>query len=275
MINKSNNDGVSKNTSSNFSGVVTFNDYFLKSKENGKSKKFNTPSEIPPQISTNHILGALPDFDIVRLFPHLEFVFLPSGEEIHPADELSRYIYFPETAVVSEVCDLADGNSIETAMVGSDGATGLEAILGLKPPPRRARITIEGNAWRIKTDILKQEFVRAGKLQMLLLDYINRHINQISQRLICKSFHLIEKRLCCWLLMLHDRVKNNQLKLTQENTALLFGAHRPSITLAAQALRGKGLIDYSRGGISILDRQGLEYSACECYSVFHLNHSNY
>lgn len=222
-------------------------------------------------ISSNRILGALSDFDAARLMPHLDFVVLSHGAEIYLAGELNQYVYFPETAVVSCLSDLEDGNTVETAMIGGEGATGLSSIFSSQPPTHRAQVTVGGNAWRIKTCVLKQEFARGGKIQTLLLGFLNDYINQISQRLVCKSFHVIEKRLCSWLLMLDDRVKHNQLILTQENAALLLGANRPTITIAAQTLRNKGLIDYARGKFHLLDRRGLEVSACECYSVLQTN----
>lgn len=218
-------------------------------------------------ILRNRIIGSLSDYDAARLMPHLDFVLLSQGEEIYPAGEYNRYVLFPETAVVSYLYDLEDGSAMETAMIGSEGATGLCAVFGSEPTTHRARITVGGNAWRIKTEILKQEFARGGKIQAMLLAYMNEHINQVSQRFVCKSFHIIEKRLCSWLLMLHDRLQNNQLMLTQENAALLLGTNRPTITIAAQTLRNKGLIDYTRGKFTLLDREGLENSACECYFV--------
>jgi CRP-like cAMP-binding protein len=257
------NNGASKNTVSNFSSVKSFNTVFVREKK--------AEALTAEKISNNLILGSLSNFDAARLVPHLDFVFLASGEEIYATDEPNRYVYFPETAVVSDISDLEDGNTIETAMIGHDGASGLCAVLGTNPPLHRAKTTIKGTAWRIKTETLRQEFARGGTLQTRLLDYVNLHINQISQRLVCKSFHLLEKRLCNWLLMLHDRVKTNRLKMTQERAALLLGANRPTITIAAQMLRQKGFIDYSRGGIKILDRRGLEDSACECYSALQLN----
>ncbi len=257
------NNGTSKNTVSEFSSVKSFNTIFV-----GEKKAEALSAE---KISNNRILASLSNFDAARLIPNLDFVFLASGEQIYAAGEENRYVYFPETAVVSDISDLEDGNTIETAMIGPDGASGLCAVLGANPPQHRVQTIIKGNAWRIKTEILKQEFARPGTLQTALLEYINRQISQISQRLVCKSFHLLEKRLCGWLLMLGDRVKTNRLKMTQERLALLLGANRPTITIAAQMLRKKGLIDYSRGGIKILDRAKLEDSACECYDALRLN----
>lgn len=273
----SKNTGVSKNIASKFSGIISFNDNSLsvKEKNNSKMSDLSAKSSSAEKISSNRILGSLPDFDAARLMSHLDFVLLSAGEEIYAAGEFNRYVYFPETAVASDIYDLADGCTIETAMIGSEGATGLCTILGKYPQTHRVKITIKGNAWRIKTETLKQEFARGGKMQTLLLDCVNRHINQITQRLVCKSFHLLEKRLCGWLLMLRDRVKNDRLKLTQENIALLLGANRPSVTIAALTLRNQGLIDYSRGEMFILDHQSLENSACECYSVLKSDNSNY
>ena len=271
------NRGVSKAVSSKFSGVEYFgNSLTVKEKSGGKTHESLSPAETFPsrKISDNRILGALPEFEAARLSGHFDFVRLSAGKELYAAGENAQYVYFPETAVASEICDLEDGSTIETVMIGSDGATGLSAILGKRPSARRTKIIVSGNAWRIKTDALEREFARAGKMQTLLLDCINRHINQISQRLVCKTFHFLEKRLCGWLLMLHDRVKKNRLKMTQENIALLLGANRPSITLAALTLRNRGLIDYSRGGISILDLQKMKNSACECYSVLEADNSD-
>lgn len=216
-------------------------------------------------ISSNRIVGSLSDYDAARLMPHFDFVALSDGAEIYGAGEAVRYVYFPETAVVSYLHDLADGGTIETAMIGSEGATGLCSVLGSQPPHHRAQATVGGTAWRIKSDALKQELTRGGNLQTLLFAFMSAHINQISQRLVCKSFHVIEKRFCTWLLMLHDRVQHNRLTLTQENAALLLGANRPTVSIVAQNLRANRLIDYSRGKFHILDRRRLENSACECY----------
>jgi CRP-like cAMP-binding protein len=216
----------------------------------------------------NKILNSLPQFDLVRLIPHLDYVYLPAGKVLYQLNETVEHIYFPETAVASNISDLEDGSTIETSMVGNEGATGVSALLGTEPAFQRSQITIKGAAWKIKTEILRQELVKPGKLQALIFDYVNYHMNHILQRLICKSFHVIEQRFCSWLLMLQDRAKTEQLPVTHENTALLLGSQRPSITMVAQILRKKGLIDYSRGGIFIQDRRKMENAACECYSVF-------
>lgn len=220
---------------------------------------------------SNYILTSQSDFDFARLLPHLETVTLSAGKELHGSGERSQYVYFPETAVISNLYTLVDGSTIEVAMIGREGATDLSEIFGSQASAHWAQVAVGGTALQIKTETLKQEFKRGGRIQMMLLDYVNSHIAQISQRVVCKSFHIIEKRLCSWLLMLHDRVRKNQLPLTQEQISLFLGVHRPSVTLVAQTLRDKNLIDYTRGKVHILDRQGLENSACECYSVVQSN----
>ncbi len=275
MINGLNykNNVVSKPGSSKFSSIGNHNKVHPNVKENSAKWLANASAQTlqTQSISSNRILGSLPDYDAARLMPHLDLVLLSHGAEIYRSGEYSRYVYFPETAVVSYLYDLEDGSTIETAMIGSEGVTGLCSVLGSEPSNHRAQVIVGGNAWRIKTETLKQEFARGGKILAMLLAYMNEHINQISQRLVCKSFHVIENRLCCWLLMLRDRVENNQLMLTQENVALLLGANRPTITIAAQNLRNKGLINYARGKFYLLDRSGLENSACECYSALQTN----
>lgn len=216
---------------------------------------------------TNFILTSQSDFDFARLLPHLETVSLKGGEHLHSAGEQSRYVYFPETAVISNLYTLADGNTIEVAMIGREGASEMCAVFGAQPPAHWTQVAVGGAASRIRADVLSRQFAFGGKIQTSLLGYVNSHITQISQRVACKSFHIIEKRFCSWLLMLHDRVGQNQIAMTQEQISLFLGVHRPSVTLVAQALREKGLIDYSRGKIHILDRAGLESSACECYQM--------
>jgi len=256
-----------------FSKVGNFNSVGIavKEAETLRAKQLPDNATLTRKFLSNYILTSQSDYEFARLMPHLETVTLASGEELHSSGERNHYVYFPETAVVSNLFTLMDGSTIEVAMIGREGVTDLSEIFGSQPSAHWAQVAIGGTALRVKTEILKQEFNRGGRIQILLLDYVNSHIAQISQRVVCKSFHTIEKRLCSWLLMLHDRVRKNQLTLTQEQISLFLGVHRPTVTLVAQTLREKGLIDYMRGRVHILDRRGLENSACECYSVVQIN----
>lgn len=219
------------------------------------------------QTSLNRLLENLPASSLARLTPDLEQVSLAAGENLYKPGERMRFVYFPQTAVVSHLYMLADGNTSEVAMVGSEGIAGLNAVFNSERQQFWTEVTIPGEALRIKTEILNEEFSVDPFLRALVLDYANAHISQISQRTVCNTHHVAESRLCSWLLMLHDRVKSNRLPLTQDKIARYLGVNRPSITHIAQLLREKGLIDYTRGFISILDRRCLADSACECYEM--------
>lgn len=268
MLGIINNDSQKNIRSKSARPAEKFNNFpHLPGRDAGRFNRSSTGSQHDRRLFGNRILAAVGDCDFERMMPHFESVSLAAGRELYAACEINDYIYFPETAVVSHLCILADGKCLEIAMVGSEGATGLCAILGSPPPMHQAVVAIEGKAWRIKTEILRQEFVRAGKFQMLLIDYVNKHLAEISQRVVCESFHLLEKRLCRWLLTLHDRVTENQFTLTHDQISQFLGVNRPTLTKAAKTLRDEGLINYVRGKFYILDRQRLEAAACECYSA--------
>lgn len=238
-----------------------------------KRTKHSLLNSHPGGASSNQILAAAAhthNFDSLK--PHLEPVSLRRGAApLCAAGERSDYVYFPETAVISHLYNLADGNTIEIAMVGADGATGINSLFSSQPPTHQTSVIVDGDAQRVRADVLRQEFARGGKLQTLLLDYFNAYLAQISQRVACTSFHLTEKRFCSWLLMVQDRMRKNQLKLTQEQMAQLLGVNCPSLSRIAKKLSEKRLINYERGNFHILDRRGLETVACECYSVAQRN----
>lgn len=152
-------------------------------------------------------------------------------------------------------------------MVGKEGVSGLCSVFGSQPNTHQALVMVGGQARRIKTAVLRQEFRRVGKLQSLLLDYSNRHLMQVSQKVVCESFHPIEKWLCSWLLMLEDRIRKNQFAITHEQLSLFLGVYRPTLSTIAKNLRDKGLISYVRGKFFILNRPGLQSIACECYEA--------
>ena len=230
-------------------------------------KKTRPPyADLPERgASGNFILAAANAQSFDGLKPHLERVSLGIGKELYPAGERSDYVYFPETAVVSHLHNLADGNTIEIAMVGADGATGINSLFSSQPMLHQASVSVAGSAQRVKTDVLRREFQRGGKLQTLLLYFFNEYLAQVSQRVACTSFHLTEKRFCSWLLMLHDRARTDRLTLTHERLAQFLGVCRPSLTKIAKTLSEERLINYTRGKFHILDRRGLEAGACECY----------
>jgi CRP-like cAMP-binding protein len=216
-------------------------------------------------LLTNKILAALPPEDFERLLPHLEPVQLIAGEDLYQFEGGVTYAYFPEAAVVSQLHVLADGETTEAAMVGREGLVGLSAIFNAPQPSYWTRVLVAGSALKLRMDILKQEFGRASALQPMLLAYAGARMAQLSMRAVCASRHKVEERLCCWLLMLHDRAGEDHLQLTHELIASHLGVRRAGITETASALRDRNVISYSRGQVRILNRRRLEAAACECY----------
>lgn len=223
-----------------------------------------------PQIKnkfSNQLLNSLTDGDFLRLSPYLETVSLSSGEELNKPGENINYVYFPENLTVSQFQGFADGSTAEIIMVGNEGMVGLNAVFGSHASPFWTQVMTAGKVFRIKTNVLKEEFLHNRSLQFLLLNYANTYITQISQRVSCNIRHVAEARFCTWLLMLDDRAQSECLRLTQEQIAVCLGINRPTVTNLAQSLKENGIIDYVRGCIKILDRRRLEASACECYQA--------
>lgn len=218
-------------------------------------------------LLANELLAALPAEEFERLLPHFEPVTLTAGEDLYQFEGGIHFAYFPESAVISQLHVLGDGNTIEAAMVGREGFAGLSAVFNAPQPVYWTRVLIAGSALRIRVDILKQEFERGRVLQRVLLAYAGARIAQLSQRAVCSGRHRVDERLCCWLLMLHDRAGEEQLQLTHELIASHLGVRRAGITGSATVLREMDIISYCRGLIRILDRRRLEAAACECYEM--------
>jgi len=174
-------------------------------------------------------------------------------------------VYFPETAVISQLSYLEDGSATEIAIVGNEGMVGLSAILESPVSAYWTKVTIGGTVLRAHLDVITEEFRRVGTFQKQILAYTSSYLNQIAQRAVCNSRHRLEERLCTWLLMVHDRAQGTRLPLTHEIIAEHLGARRAGITSFCTLLRQHGAISYQRGVISVVNRQLLEEMACECY----------
>jgi CRP-like cAMP-binding protein len=218
-------------------------------------------------LLANQLLKALPEEDFARLLADLNPVSLSAGDNLYELGDQIQFAYFPENAVVAHLHILEDGNTTEAAMIGREGIIGLSAILGSPPPAHWTQATIGGAALKIEIETLRREFARGGEMQRLLLGHTGDRLTQLSQRAVCNGRHSVGERLCCWLLMIHDRVGDDQLPLTHEQIARHLGTRRAGITEAAQTLRERGVLSYSRGHLHILDRPALEASACECYGT--------
>jgi len=215
----------------------------------------------------NHLLAALSKEECARLFPHLELAPMPLGHVLYESGNELRHVYFPTTAIVSLLYVMEDGASAEIAVVGNEGIIGVALFMGGETMPNRAVVQSAGHAYRLKGQLLKQEFNRSGELQHLLLRYTQALLTQMAQTAVCNRHHSLDQQLCRWLLLSLDRLPANELVMTQELIANMLGVRREGVTEAAGNVQKAGLIDYKRGRITVLDRAGLETRACECYAV--------
>jgi CRP-like cAMP-binding protein len=218
-------------------------------------------------LAESRLLAALPLADRKHLLPRMQRTELALGETIYDSGEPLDYVYFPVSCVVSLVYTTENGATAEVGLIGSEGLIGLALLMGGETMPNRAVVVLAGQAIRLDAKLIKEEFGRGGALQSRLLRYTQALLTQIAQTAVCNRLHSMEQRLCRWLLMCQDRVYSNELHMTQEFISNMLGGRRQSVTIAAGHLQDSALIRYSRGQITILDRRGLEASACECYRV--------
>jgi CRP-like cAMP-binding protein len=215
----------------------------------------------------NTLLAALAKPEYEQLVPALAPVTLSLGDIIYESGGHLGYVYFPVTAIVSLVYVMENGATLEMGLVGNEGVVGIALFMGGETTPNRAIVQSPGTAYRLPARILKAQFKRGEMLQLMLLRYTQALITQMSQTAVCNRVHSLMQRVCRWLLLCHDRVSSDELLLTQESIAMMLGGRRESVTVVAGQLQDLRLIHYSRGHIKILDRQGLEKAACECYRV--------
>jgi CRP-like cAMP-binding protein len=224
------------------------------------SKRSTTPI-------SNRLLAALPSEEYERLLPGLQQVSFSLGEVVYEFGGHLDYVYFPATAIVSLLYTMENGSSAEMGLTGNDGVVGIALFMGGGTMPNRAVVQSAGEAFRMKAKQLQDEFARGGKFQYLLLRYTQALITQISQTAVCNRLHAVDQQLCRWLLLSHDRVKADELIMTQELIADMLGVRREGVTVAAGRLQDDGAISYVRGHIKILNRAKLEEKVCECYRV--------
>jgi CRP-like cAMP-binding protein len=216
-------------------------------------------------LLTNKLLVALPSEEFDRILQYLEPVSFIANQQVYEVGQSIEYIYFPETAVVSHIYLLEDGNKTGAAIIGNEGLLGLSSILDSRPALNFTQVVIAGNALRLNVQILKGEFNRNGVLQQLLLGYVRVRLTELSQRAVCNGRHTLKERLSTWLLMIDDRLTDHKILLTQEQIAQNLGAKRASISDLCNEIRDEGIIAYRRGMIRLVSRARLEAVACECY----------
>ena len=233
----------------------------------GKEHGSRAATITSPNPHQNHLLDALPTSDYQRLAPHLELVPMKLGDVLYESGAKLRYVYFPTTSIISLLYVMEDGASAEIAIVGNEGILGISLFMGGESTPSRAVVQSAGLAFRLKAQLLKDEFGRFGPTMRLLLRYTQALITQMAQTAVCNRHHSVDQQLCRWLLLSLDRLQSNELSMTQELIANMLGVRREGVTEAAGKLQEAGLIQYHRGRIAVLDRTGLERRACECYQV--------
>jgi CRP-like cAMP-binding protein len=225
---------------------------------------------LPFSPAQNHLLQVLPEDVRNRVFPQLEQVTLPLGHILYESGVALQHVYFPVDSIVSLLYVMKDGASAEIAVVGNEGVVGVALFMGGETTPNRAVVQSGGSAYRLKSQILKEEFSQSGALQHLFLRYTQSLLTQMAQTAVCNRHHTVEQQLCRWLLMSLDRLPSNKLTMTQELISNMLGVRREGVTESAGRLQSQGVIQYSRGLITVLDRPKLEKICCECYGVVKL-----
>jgi CRP-like cAMP-binding protein len=220
-----------------------------------------------PDPRKNQLLAALPEPELQRWQPHLEYVDLRLGEVLYEAGSILSHVYFPTTAIVSLLYVMQNGESAEIAVVGNDGVVGISLFMGGDSTSSRALIQSAGGAYRLGAQLMKEEFDRGGPVLHLLLRYTQALITQMVQTAACNRHHSLDQQLCRWLLLSLDRLQGTDMMMTQDLIANMLGVPRDGATEGALKLQTAGLINYTQGRIRVLDRGGLEKRTCECYAV--------
>jgi len=224
-------------------------------------------SEFNPKELNNRLLSALSPEAYRSLQSNLEIVSLGFKQVLfHPQEQIA-YVYFPTSSLVSLLTVMTDGTAVEVGVVGNEGMAGIPLFLGTDISSFRAIVQIPGEAVRLRADVFKQAIDRVDTLSLWLKRYINLLLLQIAQTSACNSRHTVEQRCCRWLLMMHDSAIADKFEVTQEFLAQMLCVRRASVTEVALKLQKTGLLQYNRGKMTICNRQGLEATTCECYSL--------
>lgn len=227
-----------------------------------RDENLSSPSAL---LTKNFILNALSEEEYERLLPDLEPVQLPLGQRIYRAAEPVEYVYFPNTSMVSVVATTTEGQCAEVGVIGWEGMTGMDVLMGSDSTLNDHLVQHPNGALRVKTAAIRKEFKRGGILHDTLLSFTRLMMIQIAQTALCNRLHMVEERLARWLLLCRDRSGTNKLQLTQEFLAIMLGVNRATVTVSAIALQSAGYIKYRRGHINIIDGEGLEDFSCNCY----------
>jgi CRP-like cAMP-binding protein len=215
----------------------------------------------------NRLLAMLPVEEYQSLQPCLELIDSPAKHTVGKRDQPIEFIYFPCTSVFSVLAVMQDGGAVEVGTIGNEGFVGIDALIGGNHALETTVCQVSGKSLRMPIAHFRQAVNGDTPLRHILQRFLQAYLSLVSQSVACNRLHTIEERFGRWLLMTHDRVKGNEFHLTQEFLGIMLGVHRPSISLVAGAFQQAGLIRYSRGHMTILNREALEEASCECYSI--------
>jgi CRP-like cAMP-binding protein len=215
----------------------------------------------------NKLLLAIPDQEFRKIRSRLQFIELPHHLTLHQPHQSVRFAHFPNAGLISLVVELKDGRTVEAGLLGNEGASGMPAVLGLSRSPLREIVQIEGDAFRVRVNTLRELLPSTPVLQATLNRYAAGLAMQVAQTAACNRLHKIEERLSRWLLIAQDRLDSGIVPITHDFLATMLGTDRPSVTVAAGILQREGIIEYTRGSVRILNRKHLESFACECYAL--------
>ncbi len=230
-----------------------------------------TPAPRPAE--RNRLLLALPRSTYRALLPDLEAVILPHGAVLFEARAEITHIYFPQRCVISLLTAADEGPGVEVALIGNEGMAGLSVFLGAGSSTTQAVLQVPDGAWRMDVGAFGRAIAHEPSLHDVLKRYTQSVISQVAQGLACNQRHAVAPRCARWLLMAHDRVGADRFALTQEFLGQMLGARRPTVSVTAQGLQTLGLIRYTRGMVTVLDRAGLESAACTCYGVMEADYA--
>ena len=223
------------------------------------------PSAAHPDA--NRLLNLLTRADYQRLRPHLRPVALEYRKILYEAHEQIEFVWFLESGVGSLVNTMENGDAGEVGTIGNEGIVGLPVLFGDRQAPTSVYIQVPGAGLRMNSDQFAKELERSASMRTVMLHYAHAFFNQVAQSAACNQFHSLRQRCCRWLLMTHDRMNSDEFLLTQEFLAMMLGVRRSGVSVVAGTLRRAGLIRYTRGNVTIIDRAGLERQSCECYGV--------
>jgi CRP-like cAMP-binding protein len=226
----------------------------------------DVPAALLNDVPRNRLLAALPREEVEQLLPSLTHLDLPTGMIVYEPQTRITDVYFVLSGIVSMVSEMGEG-TVEVGTVGCEGMTGLPIVLDADTMPSRAFVQVPGDAYKMDANDLRRAMENSPTLRRLLYRYVLALYDQTAQHAACNRLHGLEERCARWLLMTHDRVVGDVLPLKQQFLAEMLGVHRPAVTLAAGALQKAGIIRYSRGKVTVLDRTALENASCECYAI--------